>query len=239
MNSNVSNKVMEEWGWCCSEASIFDDPVSGDSVCTGCGLVVHREHSLRDNTIDSITSTSVIEPNESALVYRMVTDLELEPAQEWCRTIIYTINLFKKKLTNIHICSTIVSLLQERHASYSAVLSYMNTRFGVTTSNKVLRTVAQIPSRNDVMDDACMYHAGILKMGEMVCMDFSIKTRLRDKCLTAVEKHPALQFRLPASIIVAVLFVDGELENTAQNMSRVCQHMGIKPTTVKKVMMLI
>ena len=237
---------------CCSddEASIFDDPMSGDSVCTVCGLVVHREHSLSDNTMDSITSTSVIEPNQNALVYRMVTDLELEPAQEWCRTIIYTIKLLKKKLTNIHICSTIVSLLQERRASYTAVLTYMNTRFGVATSNKVLQTMAQIPplingngsnGRNDVImqDDACMYHAGILKLGEIVSMDFFIKKRLREKCRIAIEKHPALQFRLPASIIVAVLFVDGELENTAQNMTRVCEHMEIKPITVKKVIMLI
>lgn len=229
-------------GHCCGPL-LFDDPASGDSVCTECGLVVHRDNSLNNNTTDSFNTTSMMDTTtENPLVYRMVEDLELEPVQEWCRTIVYTLTCLKIKLTNINIGSTIVSLLQERHASYDAVLAYMTMRFGVSMEGKVLHNVDTVADKirdMDMHNTHCMYHTGILKLGQIISLDFSARRRLLDRCRAAVEKHPLLQFRLPASVVLAAVFVDKEFNINATQYQRVCRHMDIKPASVKKVMLLI
>jgi hypothetical protein len=237
-----------EYETCCQSAIIFDDYITGDSICTLCGTVLHREHSL-NISLDVMMTTSMIGVINQR-VYRIVDDMELEPPMEWYEGVMFILDSMQRKITSIHICGALVTLLRERGMTEAKLMSYANQQFGISattilkkfdeTSASTATSTLTSTANAVLLDKNELYMAVINKLGGVISMDFGMKSNLRKQCVLAIDKNPILQFKLPASVVVAVLFVlDYHLLDQDVDLNVVCSHMDIKPITVKKLMILI
>lgn len=234
--------------FCCASAHVVDDYVTGDSICTGCGLVIHRDHSLQTNASSTSEThhSMVLFPPDMESVYRVVNELELEPPFEWYQAVSYMLQEMKKRATIVHICGALTLLLRERRLSEVPLVEYVTHRYGVATVARMRKFVESSMSfsrSTAAVDDedanTSLYTGVIHKLSGVVALPFANKTGLIHKCMEVTTLHPTLQFKLPASVVVAVLFKHERELYTVANLKRVCACMEIKPISVKKIMAMI
>lgn len=165
---------------CCSPELLFDDPISGDTVCTTCGRVVSRDNALQG--ADYNTTTVVYENNNNKVAARVVSALELDPEPQWIDWISHRL---PTTTTTRRVCAV---LLEEKPELYERMRV-----LGLPVSRTAL-----VSKKMDA--DFAPWIRRYL--GHL--MESAKDTRQFDRyCQDVVQHRPALRFVLPHTFVVA------------------------------------
>lgn len=192
-----------------------------EAICTICGTVsTECPWTPLVNNMENRYETII-----PTIVRRIVTDLELEPVDEWALRIMRSVT---HKWSARSVCSCIASLFQEDNRSLTPLLDYANAVHRVSF-DKIIDNNLHTVQVQDV------YMPLIIRLSERVSMDHVTKRSLHKHVLSAVRRVPELEFKLPNSVVVAVWWkhLGGE------DVSSVCNWMNIKLPTIKRIVPLI
>lgn len=166
----------------CGGTELLDDPQSGDTVCTTCGLVVGRESSLHVSYdyCGEIVSTA------SSTIVKVVSALELEPASDWIDFVQRQGTVTTKRMTRRHVCEI---LLREDGRLYERMRA-----LGVRISRPALHHPTAVR-----FDD---YGHWIRLSG--LCETRDEIRALNNACQQTVDRQPMLRFVLPPLFVVAM-----------------------------------
>ena len=170
----------------CGGPELFDDPCSGDTVCTTCGLVAGRETSLRVSYDYSGGRLSTA----SSTIVNVIRALELEPASDWI-DFVQEKAIAVKRITRRRVCDI---LLQEDGGMYDRIRTLLvGARLRCPPPT---RSEAQPTAR---FDD---YVHWIRSSG--LCETRDQTRALNGVCRETVDRLPGLRFVLPPLFVVAV-----------------------------------
>jgi hypothetical protein len=206
-----------------------------EAICTLCGSVSPQcpwtptptttEYRCR-NTEEHLRATI------PTIVRQIVTDLGLEPVDEWALRILRSVT---HKCSAQSVCSRIASLFEEDNRSLTSLLDYANAVHHVSFEKIIGRDNHHHHTVQDV------YMPMITRLSERVSMDHVTKRSLHKQVLGAVRRVPALEFRLPNSVVVAVWWKGFGATGCccSEDVSSVCNWMNIKFPTIKRLLPLI
>jgi len=202
---------------CGVEVYCVDDPQTGDTICTTCGVVVGRENSLMPGFGDS---GEPIRRTENSLVARVVRALELEPEDEWIDVV--THRLPTNKPTCRRVCAALLAedarLYERMHAIGLPVV-------------RVTPQVAQ-----DFRHETTFVPWIRRYLGHVV--DSPDKTRALSRlCEDIVRRTPELRFVLPGLFVVAAYArMVGAHKTAKKDFEALVSGTGLHVASVKRIL---
>lgn len=227
-------------------STFFDDPVSGDTLCTQCGLVANRDTSLVVGFHNMDHLQDEMMPPVPCVVRRVVNQLRLEPFAQWARGVVEQQNKNGGggRLTVERVCEIILKDLTPpeqrtplfRHRIEPLLTKQKKTALFLATEALLLGGEAKTTSSE---------YDGLLKDLSAYApeLDRRAIVGMRRACEDVVERHPGLQMVLPASVVIATYIQQFHIKAPKTHRQRtiqsLCEVLGLKPCSVNKVLKTI
>lgn len=231
-------------------AFFYDDPVTGDTLCTQCGLVANRDTSLVTGFRNQDHLQDEIMPAVPGVVRRVIHQLGLEPSAQWACEVVRLQQRRGSRFTVERVCEIILNDLtppEQRSAVFRHKIEPLLLRT-TKTKKHCQRTAEKTVGGGSLLsvttNNASVYD-GLLKDLSAFAPELDRRTlvRLSRACEDAVERHPSLQVVLPASVVIATYVRQFHLKESKRNRQRIiaslCTVLDLKACSVNKVLKTI
>lgn len=229
----------------CSTASLYDDPVSGDTICTQCGLVANRDGSLvvGCQNIDHMQNYMVSLNVVPSVVRRIVNQLDLEPSDQWIFEIVER-NDKNTRLSVERVCEIILNDLtapEQRGVLFDQKIEPLLTKH---RQKSMLANVMAVTTAESFSRTTSVFDVLLKKLSAYVPeLDRRSVVRMSKLCEDTVERHPTLHVVLPASVVIATYIKEFHIKETKsccrKRIDSLCTILDIKACSVNKVLKTI
>lgn len=230
----------EECQGCGVVACFFDDPVSGDTLCTQCGLVVNRDTSLVVGFHNMDHLQDDVMPAVPCVVRRVIQQLGLEPFEQWAREIVQQQK--STRLTVERVCEIILKDLtppEQQNALFRHRIEPLLSR------HRRQKTGLLLTGGGGLLVETASSYDGLLKIMSAYAPELDRRSIMvmRKACEDVVKRHPSLQVVLPASVVIATYIQEFHLKAPKTSRQRtiqsLCGILDLKACSVNKVLKTI